>query len=228
MDVVDDLVVATDSHDGRAGGRAGRGRGGAHRRRATSTRHRPGGRGGRRARSSRGFDVVVNIQGDEPFLPREALAGAHRPGRARATTSAPRRRHSSSTLADDPGPGQGGDRRAAGGRSTSRAPSIPHRREPADPSDGLYWQHLGVYAYTRAALARWVALPPTPAELAERLEQLRALQHGMTIGVARLDRAGAARRGYTGRPAPGGGALARTSGGRRHDTRHRARPSTSS
>ena len=63
---------------------------------------------------------------------------------------------------------------------------IPHRREPDDPSDGLYWQHLGIYAYTRASLTRWVSLPPTPAELVERLEQLRALQNGMTIGVTRL------------------------------------------
>jgi 3-deoxy-manno-octulosonate cytidylyltransferase (CMP-KDO synthetase) len=63
---------------------------------------------------------------------------------------------------------------------------IPYRRDPGDPSDGLYWQHLGIYAFTRAALGRWVTLPPTAAEQAERLEQLRALQHGMTIGVALL------------------------------------------
>jgi 3-deoxy-manno-octulosonate cytidylyltransferase (CMP-KDO synthetase) len=67
----------------------------------------------------------------------------------------------------------------------SRAP-IPHRREPDDASDGLYWQHLGVYACTRTALTRWVGLPAAPAELAERLEQLRALHYGLTIGVARL------------------------------------------
>ena len=40
--------------------------------------------------------------------------------------------------------------------------------------------------YTRAALERWVATPPSPAEQAERLEQLRALHCGLTIGVARL------------------------------------------
>ena len=51
-----------------------------------------------------------------------------------------------------------------------------------------YWQHLGVYAFRPAALARWMALPPTVPELAEKLEQLRPLGHGMTIGVARLDR----------------------------------------
>jgi 3-deoxy-manno-octulosonate cytidylyltransferase (CMP-KDO synthetase) len=82
-----------------------------------------------------GFDTIVNIQGDEPFLSREA---------------------------------------------------IPYLREPGDPSDGLYWQHIGIYACTRTALARWVGLPPSPAEQAERLEQLRALHNGISIGVARL------------------------------------------
>ena len=54
------------------------------------------------------------------------------------------------------------------------------------PVGGLYWQHLGLYVYTRAALAQWVATPPSPAERAEHLEQLRALHCGLTIGVARL------------------------------------------
>jgi 3-deoxy-manno-octulosonate cytidylyltransferase (CMP-KDO synthetase) len=67
----------------------------------------------------------------------------------------------------------------------SRAP-IPYLREPGDPTHGLYWQHIGIYACTRAALARWVGLPPSPAEQAERLEQLRALHDGISIGVARL------------------------------------------
>ena len=67
----------------------------------------------------------------------------------------------------------------------SRAP-IPFRRDPSDAADGLYWQHIGLYVYTRAALERWVGLPPSPAELAEKLEQLRALQGGLSIGVAAL------------------------------------------
>jgi 3-deoxy-manno-octulosonate cytidylyltransferase (CMP-KDO synthetase) len=134
-----------------------------------------------------GFDTIVNIQGDEPFLTREALAGALarvEQGDEIGTAAAPL----DPALADDPS-------RVkvvtdAGGRALyfSRA-RIPHLREPGDPSDGLYWQHLGIYAFTRAALARWVTLPPCEAELAERLEQLRALHHGMTIGVARLQEA---------------------------------------
>ena len=45
-------------------------------------------------------------------------------------------------------------------------------------------QHIGVYAYTPEALARWVALPPHPLERIERLEQLRPLAAGMRMGVA--------------------------------------------
>ena len=75
----------------------------------------------------------------------------------------------------------------AGGRALyfSRA-AIPHRREAGDPGPRLYWQHLGLYAYTRETLRRWTTLEPSPAELAERLEQLRALHHGLRIGVALL------------------------------------------
>ena len=67
----------------------------------------------------------------------------------------------------------------------SRA-AIPFRRDADVATEGLYWQHVGLYVYTRSALARWVTLPPTAAEQAEKLEQLRALEHGMHIGVARL------------------------------------------
>jgi 3-deoxy-manno-octulosonate cytidylyltransferase (CMP-KDO synthetase) len=132
-----------------------------------------------------GFDVIVNIQGDEPFISREALAGALarvEQGDDIGTAAAPLQ----PALAADPS-------RVkvvtdAGGRALyfSRA-VIPHRRELDDSSDGLYWQHVGIYAYTHAALRQWVSLPPCPAEQAERLEQLRALHHGLTIGVARLE-----------------------------------------
>jgi 3-deoxy-manno-octulosonate cytidylyltransferase (CMP-KDO synthetase) len=52
--------------------------------------------------------------------------------------------------------------------------------------EGLYWQHIGIYACRRDALMAWVALAPTELEQAEQLEQLRALQHGMTFGIARV------------------------------------------
>lgn len=61
----------------------------------------------------------------------------------------------------------------------SRAP-IPFARGNATPS---YWKHLGIYGYRKAALLQFVAWPPTPLEQAEQLEQLRALEHGMRIKV---------------------------------------------
>ena len=59
---------------------------------------------------------------------------------------------------------------------------IPARRE-GQPAP-RYWQHVGLYAYRRDFLLRFVELEPTPAEQAEALEQLRVLEHGYPIGVA--------------------------------------------
>jgi 3-deoxy-manno-octulosonate cytidylyltransferase (CMP-KDO synthetase) len=131
-----------------------------------------------------GFDTIVNIQGDEPFLSREALAGAL--GRVAGgdqigTAAAPL----TAAMAVDPSRVKVVTDARGRALYFSRA-VIPHLRELGDPSDGLYWQHIGIYACTRGALTRWVGLPPSPAELAERLEQLRALQDGISIGVARL------------------------------------------
>lgn len=56
-------------------------------------------------------------------------------------------------------------------------------REPKKSADGKYYHHIGLYAYTRDALERFVKLPPSNLEQIRRLEQLRALENGMTIGV---------------------------------------------
>jgi 3-deoxy-manno-octulosonate cytidylyltransferase (CMP-KDO synthetase) len=130
------------------------------------------------------FDVVVNVQGDEPFVSREALAGAIdrvRQGDDVGTAAAPL----AAELAQDPARVKVVTDATGRALYFSRA-AIPHRRERTDPGDGLYWQHVGIYVYTRAALQRWVNTPPSPAEQAERLEQLRALHCGLTIGVAQL------------------------------------------
>jgi 3-deoxy-manno-octulosonate cytidylyltransferase (CMP-KDO synthetase) len=55
--------------------------------------------------------------------------------------------------------------------------------------EGPLWHHIGIYAYRRPALARFVGLPPSALELREKLEQLRALEAGMRIGVARVETA---------------------------------------
>lgn len=136
----------------------------------------------------RAFDLIVNVQGDEPFVAESAVRGALalvREGRFTIGTVAARARRDvlerpsvvKVVSADD-------------GRALyfSRAP-IPWLRESGDSEirDAYVHQHVGVYAYTREALARWVALPQHPLERIERLEQLRPLAAGMPIGVAIIE-----------------------------------------
>lgn len=131
------------------------------------------------------MNVVLNVQGDEPFVSREALAGAVdivRHGRAPIGTAALpvdlealARPEVVKVVCTD----------AGHALYFSRAP-IPWLRDPADAPllTPLVRQHVGVYAYTREALQQWVAWAPHPLELVERLEQLRPLAHGIAIGVA--------------------------------------------
>jgi 3-deoxy-manno-octulosonate cytidylyltransferase (CMP-KDO synthetase) len=63
----------------------------------------------------------------------------------------------------------------------SRA-TIPFDRD--SQGNAIYWKHLGLYAYRRAALERFAALAPSELELSERLEQLRLLENGISIYVA--------------------------------------------
>lgn len=67
------------------------------------------------------------------------------------------------------------------------APALYFSRQPIPWGDGPRWHHVGIYAYRRAALARYVALPPSLLEQREQLEQLRALEAGMRIACARME-----------------------------------------
>jgi 3-deoxy-manno-octulosonate cytidylyltransferase (CMP-KDO synthetase) len=67
------------------------------------------------------------------------------------------------------------------------APALYFSRTPVPWGDGPRWHHVGIYAYRRAALDRYVALPPSPLEKRESLEQLRALEAGMRIACVRMD-----------------------------------------
>lgn len=127
-------------------------------------------------------EVIVNIQGDEPLIQGpvvdaalEALAeDAEAP---MATVVHPA--HPADL--DDPNRVKVVlDRR---GRALYFSRSrIPYLRE-AD-AEPRYWQHVGLYAYRRPFLLRFVGLERTPAERAEGLEQLRALEHGFAIRCA--------------------------------------------
>lgn len=136
----------------------------------------------------RTFDVIVNVQGDEPFVSRSAIEAALRlitdSGFQVATVGA----KAEPSILNDPNIVKVviGDR----GRALyfSRA-AIPYLRDRADAAlrDEHVLQHTGVYVYTRSALQAWVELEPHPLEQVERLEQLRPLARGMTIGVAVVD-----------------------------------------
>ncbi len=127
------------------------------------------------------YGIVVNVQGDEPFLPHAAMKGAVEQvviGYDIGTAAVPMAGENVQS------PNVVKVVLAENGRALyfSRSP-IPYAREGGPLR---YWQHLGVYAFTPAALARWMMLQPTAPEQAEQLEQLRPLGHGMTIGVACL------------------------------------------
>jgi 3-deoxy-manno-octulosonate cytidylyltransferase (CMP-KDO synthetase) len=67
------------------------------------------------------------------------------------------------------------------------APALYFSRQPIPWGDGPRWHHVGIYAFRRAALARFVSLPPSLLEMRENLEQLRALEAGMRIVCARME-----------------------------------------
>jgi 3-deoxy-manno-octulosonate cytidylyltransferase (CMP-KDO synthetase) len=73
--------------------------------------------------------------------------------------------------------------------SPKRLRALYFTRATAPAGEGPLYHHIGLYAYRRAALARFVALPPSPLEMRERLEQLRALEAGMRIDVAIVESA---------------------------------------
>lgn len=134
------------------------------------------------------FPVVVNVQGDEPFVPVEAIAGAAalvQGGRFELATCATPASPASVDNPDVVKVVTADDGRAL---YFSRAP-IPWLRDRADGAvrQRLVRQHLGIYAYTRPALERWVTLPVHDLERAERLEQLRPLAAGMAMGVQLVD-----------------------------------------
>ena len=130
-------------------------------------------------------DVVVNLQGDLPALdPSNVRAVAEtlaESGTDIATLAAEidndADRDNSSVVKPV----------IAWDASGLRGRALYFTRARAPHGDGALFHHIGIYAFTRAALARFVALPPSPLERREKLEQLRALEAGMTIAVARVD-----------------------------------------
>ena len=143
---------------------------------------------------TRGFaaeEVVVNLQGDEPMMPpsviaRVAQAVAEVPVTDIATAVAP-----IASLQEFLDPNcvkavRGGDGSAL---YFSRAP-LPWPRDSLaagqPTSFAGAWRHIGIYAYRVGTLLQFAASPPTPLEATEKLEQLRALELGMTVRLVAL------------------------------------------
>ena len=136
----------------------------------------------------RGYGAILNVQGDEPFVAAEALRGALEQVTARDFPLGTAAVRASRDILARPDVVKVVTADDGAAMYFSRAP-IPFLRDDVDAAerDARVLHHVGVYAYTPDALARWVALPVHPLERIERLEQLRPLAHGMRIGVAILD-----------------------------------------
>ena len=128
------------------------------------------------------FGIVVNLQGDlpaiDPALIRASLVPLRDPAVDIATLVVP--------TAD---PGERGNPNVVKavmsleeGAAAGRALYFTRAAAPDGP--GPVWHHIGIYAWRRPALDRFVGLPPSPLERREKLEQLRALEAGMRIDAA--------------------------------------------
>lgn len=131
-------------------------------------------------------DIIVNVQGDEPLVTPTMIDEALAPLAANPTAvmSSLRTRLTGRAEYLDPNVVKVVVDRHDVALYFSRAP-IPHAREagPDDAAPGSAWRHIGMYAYRRTFLGIFTSLPQTPLEQTERLEQLRALEHGYRIIV---------------------------------------------
>lgn len=138
--------------------------------------------------------LIINVQGDEPFIQTETVLAV-----ANLLKNDPSCDISTAAFAmpdtdevDNPNIVKAvlaKDKRALY-FSRSR---VPYKREKTEENlRAPYWHHCGIYGYRRAALERFVHLPESPLEKLERLEQLRALEDGMTIKCAEIAPSGPA------------------------------------
>jgi 3-deoxy-manno-octulosonate cytidylyltransferase (CMP-KDO synthetase) len=131
------------------------------------------------------YDQVVNLQGDLPTIDPNTVGASLRPLAAASVDIA--------TLAAPIGdPAETADPNVVkavlaipAGGETGRA--IYFSRCAVPWGEGAHYHHIGIYSYRRAALTRFVGLPPGVLEQRERLEQLRALENGMRIDAVIVD-----------------------------------------
>ncbi len=142
------------------------------------------------ARSRPGDSLIVNVQGDEPEIEPEVvdrliqrMIDNPQEQMGTAATEFP-----AGADADNPNLVKVVLARDGKALYFSRSP-IPYRRDPVEASPPPYLLHLGLYAYRREFLLQYATWEPTPLERTEKLEQLRALERGASIGVVVVRRA---------------------------------------
>ena len=131
-------------------------------------------------------DIIINVQGDEPFMEPSVIDSLidvmqESPAPDMATVVVPSTREQIANNPNSPKVVVSADNTAL---YFSRSP-IPFLREGG--TDMPLYKHWGIYAYSRAALSRFVSLPESPLEKCEKLEQLRALENGMKIKVIKTN-----------------------------------------
>ena len=136
------------------------------------------------------YDVVVNVQGDLPTIEPASVRASLAPLLAEpeadiGTIAAEIVREEDRVAPQVVKIAVAFDRTGPGGEPIGRA--LYFSRATIPSGAGPHYHHIGLYAYRRAALQRFVALPRGPLEQRESLEQLRALENGMRIDVARVD-----------------------------------------
>lgn len=131
------------------------------------------------------FDTVVNLQGDLPTIDAVAIHAALKPlADPEVDIATLVALIADAEERDDPNVVKAVVALAPG-TDTGRA--LYFSRCPVPWGEGTHYHHIGIYAYRRAALARFVTLPPGILEKRERLEQLRALENGMRIDAALVE-----------------------------------------
>jgi 3-deoxy-manno-octulosonate cytidylyltransferase (CMP-KDO synthetase) len=129
-------------------------------------------------------DVVVNVQGDFPTIDPAAIAASIEPLGDPAVDIGTL----AGEIADEEERANPNVVKLVGSAvSSRRLRALYFTRATAPYGEGPLYHHVGLYAFRRPALARFVKLPPSPLERRERLEQLRALEAGMRIDAAILD-----------------------------------------
>ena len=130
------------------------------------------------------FEIIVNVQGDLPTIEPEAIRAALGPLSDPAVDIST----IAAEIAREEEKFDPNVVKIVGSEiAPKRLRALYFTRATAPSGDGPLYHHIGLYAYRRAALHRYVALPPSPLEERERLEQLRALEAGMRIDVAIVD-----------------------------------------